>query len=72
LQLVFRSEIRKAVFKFEILLRGLNENQAAIRIQKIWRGYVRRKLYNKLKNMKKPMEVDSDYDEEVDTDFFNQ
>lgn len=55
-----------------MLLKGLNETQAAIRIQKIWRGYVRRKLYKRLKKQGKQRVHDSDEDEEIDTDFFNQ
>jgi len=41
-------------------------------IQKVWRGYVRRKLYKRLQGLKnyKP-DSDSDF-EDVDTDFFNQ
>lgn len=35
-----------------MLTKGLNENQAAIKIQKVWRGYIRRKIYKKLKNKK--------------------
>ena len=53
-----------------MLTKGLNENEAAIKIQKIWRGYIRRKLYRKLKKIRKN-KVDSDEDEEVDIDFFN-
>jgi hypothetical protein len=52
-------------------MRGLNETQAAIRIQKMWRGFVRRKIYNRLKKKAKQNINDSDEDE-VDTDFFNQ
>jgi hypothetical protein len=43
-----------------MLLKGLNETQAAIIIQKMWRGYVRRKLYRKLKSKAKPKPIDSD------------
>lgn len=35
-----------------MLLKGLNENQAAIKIQKVWRGYIRRKIYRKLRDNK--------------------
>jgi len=35
-----------------MLLKGLNEDQAAIKIQKVWKGYIRRKLYHKLKYVK--------------------
>lgn len=62
----------KAVAKFKNQLKGLSEGKAAIKIQKVWRGYIRRKLYKKLlKNKKKPIDNDSDF-EDVDTDFFNQ
>lgn len=55
-----------------MLLKGLNETQAAIRIQKMWRGYVRRKLYKKLKKNPRAKVHNSDDDEDIDTDFFNQ
>jgi len=35
-----------------MLTKGLNEKQAAIKIQKVWRGYIRRKIYKKLKERK--------------------
>ena len=63
------SEKRKTVNKFKFLLKGLNQNEAAIKIQKVWRGYVRRKLYKKLKQ-KKQANDDSDF-EDVDIDFFD-
>lgn len=66
-----KSETVKAVNRFSLLLKGLNETQAAIFIQKMWRGYVRRKLYKRLKKQTKKRVV-SDEDEEIDTDFFNQ
>jgi hypothetical protein len=66
-----KSETLKAVNRFSLLLKGLNETQAAIFIQKMWRGYVRRKLYKRLKKQNKKR-IDSDEDEEIDTDFFNQ
>lgn len=71
-QLHFKSEILKTVKKFHILLKGLNQTQAAIYIQKIWRGYIRRKLYKKMKNKTKSKHYGSDDEEDVDTDFFNQ
>lgn len=43
-----------------MLTKGLNENQAAIKIQKVWRGYIRRKIYKKLINKKRIQESDSD------------
>jgi hypothetical protein len=46
--------------KFKFLLRGINETQAAIIIQKVWRGYIRRKLYLKILG-KKPKGEDSDF-----------
>jgi hypothetical protein len=51
--LIIKSETAKAVNHFSMLLKGLNEVQAAIRIQKMWRGYVRRKLYKRLKKQRK-------------------
>lgn len=69
--LIIKSETLKAVNRFSLLLKGLNETQAAIFIQKMWRGYVRRKLYRRLKKQTKKR-IDSDEDEEIDTDFFNQ
>ena len=59
----------KCVQSFKMLTKGLNENEAAVKIQKIWRGYIRRKLYQKLKNSRRN-DVDSE-DDEVDIDFFN-
>lgn len=69
--LIIKSEILKAVNHFSQLLKGLNETQATIFIQKMWRGYIRRKLFKRLKKQTKKR-VDSDEDEEIDTDFFNQ
>jgi hypothetical protein len=39
-----------------MLKKGLNEDQAAIKIQKVWRGYIRRKIYNRIKNRR--MKID--------------
>ena len=49
----------------KILIKGLNESQAATIIQKNWKGYVRRKIYNHHKN--RPKDEDSDF-EDVDID----
>ena len=51
-----------------MLTKGLNETQAAIKIQKVWRCYVRRKLYGRIKGRKG---VDDSEIEDVDIDFFN-
>ena len=51
-----------------MLTKGLNQNQAALKIQKVWRGYVRRKLYRKIKNRANSESSDL---EDVDIDFFN-
>ena len=52
-----------------MLTKGLNENQAATKIQKVWRGYVRYKIYQRIKNLQID-DDDSDL-EDVDIDFFN-
>jgi hypothetical protein len=67
-QLYRQSERIKSINKFKMLLKGLNQNQAATKIQKVWRGYIRRKLYRKLKQIK---HRGDDSDEDVDIDFFN-
>ena len=46
-KLLIVSEKIKSVQKFSHILKGMNENQAAIKIQKVWRGYIRRKIYKK-------------------------
>lgn len=51
-----------------MLLQGLNENQAAIKIQKVWKGYIRRKLYLKIKQRKYNGD---DSDDDVDIGFFD-
>jgi len=50
--LYIQSQRSKIIGKFKMLLKGLNEDQAAIKIQKVWKGYIRRKLYHKLKYVK--------------------
>lgn len=64
-----RYEVVKSISHFGLLLKGLNQNQAAIKIQKVWRGYIRRKIYRKLLSNKNKGD-DSDF-EDVDVDFFN-
>lgn len=64
------SEKVKSVRNFKHLLKGLNENQAAIKIQKVWKGYIRRKIYKKVLSSKYRGEEDSDNDD-VDIGFFD-
>jgi hypothetical protein len=37
----------------------------------VWRGYIRRKIYKKIKGLGKKRKETSEDEEEVDTDFFN-
>lgn len=62
-------DIKKAINKFYSLLSGLNKNKAAIKIQKVYRGYKVRKMFKKY--FGKADDSDSDFDD-FDTGFFDQ
>lgn len=51
-------KLKSIINKFTIALKSLNEEQAAIMIQKIWKGYKIRKLFKKMMNKLKQKEDD--------------
>ena len=52
--LYHHSERCKSIAKFKMLLNGLNQNQAAIKIQKVWRGF---RAWQEYRNVRAKMSI---------------